>query len=215
MAAGAGGAADEHRSFDRRFTVAAAAVVVALGLGSFALVRRADSQAAKHSRPGDACPIHGSRHNGDQALDGVVAFDRSTGEVLWENVVPVGSVLGSRHGDLVVVRDEGGPARVIDPRDGAITSCGARTDDVVASTSTAEPQEGARFELHGLAIEAAGDGADVRAIGSDGSELWAVDAGNPAVGGRATVSHPVHAAALASDGAIVVVLTSATLSDPD
>ncbi|WP_421119156.1 hypothetical protein ACE2AJ_17595 [Aquihabitans daechungensis] len=201
MAAGAGGAHGEHGAFDRRFVVGVLAVLVLLGVGSFALVRRADSREAKRSRPGDACPVRGSdRPGSNAALDGMVAFDRATGEVLWTNVVPYGSRLGTRGEELVVIRAGDAPERVIDPTSGAVTSCGRRPNDrgvAEVESRIVDPAAGFEvFDLGSVTVEAVGNGADVRAIGTDGREQWAMDAGNPAVGGRATVSHPVHSAAL-------------------
>ncbi|HWJ63371.1 MAG TPA: hypothetical protein VNS19_15480 [Acidimicrobiales bacterium] len=207
----AGEHGDGHRRFDRQFTAGLVAVVALLGIGSYALVQRAHAQEAKRSRPGDACPVRGSdRPGSDSALDGVVAFDRETGAVRWTNVVPYGSELGHRSDELLVVDGAGATERVVAPDTGAVTSCGGVPDDVVLAETG-----GPRFDLGAITIEAVGDGAHVRALGPDGSELWASDAGNPAAGGRATVESPVHAAALTPDGRTVVVLTGATLEDVD
>lgn len=222
MGRGAGGGANEsgreHRRFDRQFTAGLVVVVLLLGAGFYALVRRADANAAKRSRPGDACAVVGHTRTGDSALDGVAAFDRATGEVLWTNVVDNGSQLGRRGDELVIVSEDDHSERVVDAATGAITSCGGQPDDIVvtgAGSGRFEAGGDNTLDLGSMTIQAAGDGADVRALAPDGSELWATDAGNPAVGGRATVSSPIHAAALTPDGRAVVVLTSATLEDPD
>lgn len=211
-------AGSEHRRFDRQFTAGLAVVVLLAGIGVYALVRRAEESAPKRSQPGDACPVRGHTRNSDTALDGVVAFDRTTGEVLWTNVAPHGSQLGHRSDKLVIVQADDRSERVVNPVSGAVTSCGGQPDDVVVDDAGAgrfEPGDGATLDLGSLKVEAAGDGADVRALAPDGSELWAADAGNPAVGGRATVESPVHAATLTPDGRTVVVLTGATLDDLD
>jgi hypothetical protein len=208
----------EHRRFERRFAAGVAAVMLLAGIGLYALVQRVDAVAPKRSQAGDACPVRSHTRNGDMALDGVVAFDRTSGKVLWTNVAPNGSQLGHRRDDLVIIRADDRSERVVNPATGAVTSCGGQSDDVVVDDAGAgrfEPGDGAILDLGSLRIEAAGDGADVRALASDGDELWATDGGNPAVGGRATVESPIHAAALTSDGRTVVVLTSATLNDPD
>ncbi len=212
----------EHRGFDRSFAVGVAVVVLLAGIGLYAGVQRVKERAPKRSRAGDACPVRGHTDSGDTAhdtaLDGVVAFDRTTGEVLWKNVVSSGSQLGRRGDSLVIVGADTRLERVVDPDTGAVTSCGLLADDVVADAvvddagaGRFEPGKGGVFDLGALTIEAVGDGADVRALAPDGSELWATDAGNPAVGGRTTVESPIHDAALTPDGQTVVVLTSATL----
>jgi hypothetical protein len=211
-------AAGEHRRFNRQFTAGVAVAVLLAGISYYTLVERAVANGPKRSQSGDACPLRSRTRNSDTALEGVVAFDRTAGKVVWTNVAPPGSQFARRGTEFLIVRPDDRTERVVNPRTGAVTSCGEQTDDVVVSDTGAASMEshvGATFELGSLTIEAAGDGADVRAVAPDGSELWATDAGNPAVGGRATVEYPIHAAALTPDGRSVVVLTGTALEEPD
>jgi outer membrane protein assembly factor BamB len=183
--------------------VAAAVVLVIGGVAAALAVRDAGSDQGPTAGT-DRCPVTTRQGRTVSPPQGLVAFDRETGDVRWRSVVP--GRLQVDDGRLSTI-SRNGVRRPIDLETGEVTGCERTSERVRPAPGTflnlpAEVDDGLTLQQLPL--------GGIQAVRADGSEAWAIpksQAMSLTDDGLVVLYHEGATPAVPGEGAVVDVAT--------